>query len=291
MIDGRRLLLDPAAGPRDADGRRIVEGTLTGYRSWAVGRVDGAFRLFPVFPKLEVTEPYPRGPATALCADGENVFPHRSPDATCACGFYAFWDLPAAAGYQSCRSHATVLGRVTAWGKVLPGEKGFRSEIAMVDAVFGPLCSAGECAAAVSQWLVRPHWTTPLTPGGRTFPRRNDRRHTAYREHGDFVAALATTAYLGWFCDRHAKADLAPPNFAEYVCNFPVGGGRRCRRQSAFALPGYAYSWCHEHAPLVLDAAAVMKDLASAYDLAGVVMGPPAGSAPISPDGPGNPPS
>ena len=275
-FDGERVPV-PSAPPapesladhRDANGRLRVAGTVEGYRAWSVGRVAGEFRLFPFFAKREGSAPYPRGVATACCDveywEGE---PHRSPDASCSCGLYAFWTLDEGERYRASMRHASLLGRIEAWGKVLPGEKGFRSEFAMVSTLITPTCMAPRCTTVSTRFIARPRWTEWMTPGGRTYPRVNDRRYTTYRDTADFAASLGGTSYLGWYCDEHAKAELVPPDRDWFRCNFPSPKNKhRCARPSTFILTGVPYSWCHEHAPLVFDTAEVMAGLSRSYDV------------------------
>lgn len=276
----------PGAGDlaehRDAKGRLRVVGTLTGYRRWAVGRVDGRFRLFPLFAKRDGRGPYARGVTTAYCGADAWEKPHRSPDPGCTCGLYAFWAPADADSWLLDARRATVLGRVDAWGKVLPGTKGFRSEFAMVDALATPTCIASGCSTASTRFICRPRWINPLTPGGRRYPRVNDRRHDSYRDTADFSATLIGSPYLGWYCDDHAQADLGPPSHRGSICNYPTADSKRCLRPSAFVIRDVSYSWCAEHAPLIFDTASVMAGLTAFHD-ADAVMG--FGSEALSPVG------
>lgn len=262
------LASDQLAEHRDTDGRLRVGGKLTGYRHWAIGRMNGQFRLFPVFVHHETPQPYARGVATAYCANEGWDEPHRSPFGECSCGLYALWDLKTAAHHRSLVQHATILGQVEAWGKSLPGTSGFRSEKAMIAALYTPSCVVPGCHGQSSSFVTRPEWIDWMTPGGRTYPRINDRRHTTYRDTADFTSSRPRADYLGWFCDAHSKGDLLPPSYSGCQCNYPrASDGRPCTRPSTFTLAGFPYSWCHEHAPLVFDTAEVMEGLHNFYDL------------------------
>lgn len=275
---------------RDSNGRLRVSGILTGYRHWAVGRVDGQFRLFPVFMGRRAAVPYARGVTTAHCAAEEPGEPHRSPDGDCSCGLYALWEFKDAAFHRRMVQHATILGRVEAWGKIVPGTDGFRSERAMVTELYMPSCTVLGCDGASSQFVARPRWIEWMTPGGRTYPRINDRRHETYRDTADFTSCIPRTEYLGWFCEAHSKGELIPPDYANYRCNYPrESDGRPCTRSSTFTFAGLPFSWCHEHAPLVFDASEVMEGLHTFYDLA--TPGTMSVEDYLSPGGPGNRPS
>mgnify|MGYP006269755107 CR=1 FL=1 len=277
---------------RDEEGRLRVRGMLTGYRHWAVGRVGGRFRLFPVFQVRRAPAPYARGVTTARCAAEDPAGPHRAPDAGCSCGFYAFWTPQDASNHRGPVKHATILGRIDAWGKVLPGISGFRSENVMVAALAPPACTAPGCDVPSTSFVTRPHWTEWMTPGGRTYPRINDRRHTTYRDGADFVASIPHTDYLGWFCDAHSNGAPIAPKYANLRCNYPrESDGRPCARPSTFTLQGLPYSWCHEHAPLVFGADVVMEGLCDSYDVDAQILGSPRVEDPISPGAPGSPPS
>lgn len=259
---------DDLAEHRDSKGRLRVAGTLTGYRYWRVGRVDGSFRLFPAFAKRKGSGPYARGVTAAHCDAEAWDEPHRSPDARCRCGLHADWDPQRIITRRNPGAHATLLGAVKAWGKVLPGENGFRSEFAMVSALCRPSCTILGCDEASIRFVTRPHWTTWMTPGGRTYPRVNDHRHETYRDTADFVASMPRSDYLGWFCDAHSRGDLVPISDSGYRCNYPTTArSHHCARPSTFTVEGLPYSWCHEHAPLVFDTASVIRGLTDYYDV------------------------
>lgn len=274
---------------RDAAGRLRVAGTLIGHRRWAIGRAAGQFRLFPLFAKRDGRGPYIRGVTTAYCGAEEWESAHRSPDPSCECGLYAFWDPQAVAMYSN-PGRPTILGSVQSWGKVLPGEKGFRAEYAMVDCLSFPTCAASDCAAPSAKLILRPQWIEWLTPGGRSYPRVNDRRHATYRDTADFTTANSSSTYLGWYCDEHAKAELSHPAY-DCICNFPTGNGHHCLRPSVLTMTDLPYSWCHEHAPLVFDTADVMGELCNFYEVDALAPGDLGLEDHVSPDGPGNRPS
>lgn len=70
----------------------------------------------------------PRPPRTLLPFDMAYVYredAHDSPGESCKCGIYAVADPAPCASYP-----ISVLGRVALWGKVVPGDKGWRAEYA-----------------------------------------------------------------------------------------------------------------------------------------------------------------
>lgn len=58
---------------------------------------------------------------------------HEGPAVDCSCGIYAATDLTALSGYLS---DGTVVGAIEAWGRVIPGEFGFRAQYARVKAIW-----------------------------------------------------------------------------------------------------------------------------------------------------------
>lgn len=56
---------------------------------------------------------------------------HPSPQESCTCGIYAATSL------TKC-PHANIFGKVKMWGKVIPGERGFRAEFAYPSELWAP---------------------------------------------------------------------------------------------------------------------------------------------------------
>ena len=135
-------------------------GTLEGWRVWLVKRhsiryFDNAWgvrrkRTGPYLLKSVVSEEYwrPRQPMVADCNQTPGYLfdlthengDHTSPDRSCKCGIYAVESLAKLMEvYESWSSfmsrieierHAAVVGRVSLWGKVIPGEHGWRAQYA-----------------------------------------------------------------------------------------------------------------------------------------------------------------
>ena len=124
-------------------------GSVTGLRQWTLTSPDlakdphRADRHWPAALLRGATGyDWPSGTVEAACNNG---YPHPSPaefvDGTeksrCGCGYWAYWD---SAGLSANRFSATgnglpVLGVIEGWGRVLIGEKGFRSQKARIIAL------------------------------------------------------------------------------------------------------------------------------------------------------------
>lgn len=252
---------------RDALGRLRIRGALVGYRAWSIGRVDGTHRLFPVIRNDDV--PYPRGVTTAVCDEGWPLGPeHPAPAIDCTCGIHAAWDHAELSRFSSTTGRGSLSGEVKGWGVVIPGELGWRSQYAMVEGVLDPACEEAGCGEPSTTGLIRPVWTRQLTPGGMTYPPPHSKRFAAYRETGDFKGDHVSSTYIGWFCDAHGHTEFAEVDPRWWIrCNFPTAARRSCKREAQLRIEGIPYSWCPEHAPILLDTAAVMRDLRQYYDL------------------------
>ncbi len=61
---------------------------------------------------------------------GFTTEPHESPAAGCTCGLYASRDLDRLRGHLLFGLRRMVVGEVSLWGKVIPGQHGYRAEYA-----------------------------------------------------------------------------------------------------------------------------------------------------------------
>lgn len=271
-FDGERLSVPTIASipgkedfpeNRDADGRLRISGTLTGYRSWSVGREAGEFRVFPLFRNSSV--PFTKGVMTASCSvsRGRHIAPHLA----CSCGFYASWKFEDLNKFSGVSSRSLLSGRLRAFGKVLPGELGWRAQHVIIDGFERPMCGVVNCSNGAKKYIVRPDWYRPLSASGRVFPRSNSQQYATYRDTADFAGSNNSHAYLGWYCDQHEFADDLIEPYGEYQCNFPTQFDTRCKRRSTLALRTVPYSWCNEHAPFVFDAEQVIGALCNYYDV------------------------
>lgn len=251
---------------RDGDGRLRVSGMLTGYRGWSVGRVGNDFRIFPVF--RDWSAPYDKGVLTATCHSTEYRMKHSVPHLDCTCGFYASWSPEKIRDFTSS-TNTFLQGRLKAFGKVLPGELGWRAQHVIVDGFYHPNCGVYGCNNKATKYIVRPNWYKPVSSQGAVFPRLNSAEYSTYRDTADFSASNISNQYLGWYCDGHEFTQLIAPRY-EYICNYPKTNGRRrtnCKRPSTFALNGLPYSWCNEHAPFIFNADEVLSSLCNYYDV------------------------
>lgn len=263
---GERLIAPSApvsfgehAENRDEWGRLRVAGMLTGYRGWSIGRIGGQFRIFPVFQQSFI--PYEKGVLTAYCTSS-----HAAPSKDCSCGFYAAWVPNQSKTFTGTANRTFLHGRLKAFGKVLPGELGWRAQYVMVDGFYKPTCGVSGCENEAKRYIVRPDWIRPIAPSGRTFPTAASTRYDTYRDHADFASSNISTAYLGWYCDQHEFTELVSPQY-EYRCNYPTKFETHCERKSTLALRGRPYSWCNEHAPVIFDADEVINALCNYYDV------------------------
>lgn len=256
---------DSHAENRDASGRLRISGMITGYRGWSVGRVDGQFRLFPIFKNSFV--PYEKGALTATCGAYGRSRQHVAPDLGCGCGFYASWTFDKVREFTSATNKTLLFGRLKAYGKVLPGEFGWRAQNVILDGIHKPTCGSANCDNEAKHFIVRPDWYKPISPNGRVYPKVNSKQHETYRDTADFAGSNISSAYLGWYCGDHDFATLTEPLYEDYQCNYPTQFSTRCKRQSSLTLKNVPYSWCHEHAPLVFDADEVITELCNYYDV------------------------
>lgn len=253
------VALDAHPESRDAQGRLRISGMLTGYRGWSIGRIENRYCIFPVFQQSSV--PYSKGVMTAHCPSRHS---HLAPDADCSCGFYAAWTTSHSYLFTGSANRSIVHGRVKGFGKVLPGELGWRAQHTMVDGFYMPSCGATQCENEAKKCIVRPDWIKPIAPSGRCFPTVSSSKYDTYREGADFVASNSSSVYLGWYCDQHGAPRLMKPRY-EFQCNYPAK--TICKRPSTFVLENLPYSWCNEHAPMLLDAKEIMDSLCDYYDV------------------------
>ena len=61
---------------------------------------------------------------------GFSVDPHAAPAEGCTCGLYAARSLEHLRGQMLFGLHRMVVGQVALWGKVIPGQHGYRAEFA-----------------------------------------------------------------------------------------------------------------------------------------------------------------
>ncbi len=64
---------------------------------------------------------------------GFSVDPHPAPAEGCTCGLYAARSLGALRGQMLFGLNRMVVGQVSLWGKVIPGQHGYRAEFAYPD--------------------------------------------------------------------------------------------------------------------------------------------------------------
>lgn len=105
-------------------------GSVYGFRYWSLN-VTGNITEPPFGPLIygsygQYWEP---GENRAVCRGMEFVpeFPHSAPHRDCGCGFWAYWN-PEPLGLR-------IAGVVQGYGRTLIGEKGFRSERAVIKAL------------------------------------------------------------------------------------------------------------------------------------------------------------
>ena len=110
--------------------KRTVNGELIGYRHGLVAKRDGQWILHsPIKPM-----PWDRGPVTAACGSGRD---HEAPQKSCRCGLYAKWDE---SGLASEFGNHEWITQVKAWGRVIPGSKGFRAQHMQITGIRPPKC-------------------------------------------------------------------------------------------------------------------------------------------------------
>lgn len=215
-------------------------GQLTGMRAWRLVHRDGHWRL----SALVHESVWPRGVFEAKCGASRS---HVSPDAECSCGVYSFWTHAELAKQERWRP--LIAGSVLAWGKVLPGELGFKAQKVMPLSLEHPQCLGYESAAlwprarcdrAADQVVAFPLW-------------QGD-----FRYQGHAKESRATMQWVDksvrWACDEHVSEEMRR-GYGE-KCSWK--GCQRKVRQDGF---------CLEHAPFVVSADEVMSEVASWYEV------------------------
>lgn len=121
-----------------------IEGELRGFRAWSLHRTaDGVF-------SLGSSNNGHRGiiwqPGNLEAQhEAYNLAGDRAPEnhaiahPTCRCGFYAFWTLELLARSNFAHS-GSLIGFISAWGRVSPGLNGFRAQKARIEAIARPVC-------------------------------------------------------------------------------------------------------------------------------------------------------
>jgi hypothetical protein len=113
-----------------------------GWRVWLVVEDRGALRLASVlYPTIWT----PREEAVARCElSSGTAVPHLAPSGECTCGLYAAASLTAAIAYfdgcgqKSYRPVYRVIGRVSLWGRVIEGDRGWRASHAYPSRLYVP---------------------------------------------------------------------------------------------------------------------------------------------------------
>lgn len=255
---------DSLSEHRDEFGILRVSGMLTGYRRWSVGRVDGRFRLFPMVHGG--SRPYPRGVMSASCWAKWPSGPHASPYRGCGCGLYAAWKPSAVTRHPVASERGLIGGRIKGFGKVFPGGAGWRAEHVIVDTLLVPRCVEPGCHRVSMRGVLRNRWIKPMSPSGRTYPSPRSPSYITYRETADFRGTHALLPYVGWFCDKHGSTEFTEVIW-EGRCDFPTGRDERCKQWAQLALKGMRFSWCLEHAPIIVETSMVIEELRTYYDV------------------------
>jgi hypothetical protein len=105
----------------------VRSGACTGWRAWRLGP-DGLRSV------LHDDVWLPGRPLDASCREA-----HAAPDVLCGCGIHAARDVREARRYLVGRDdRPRVLGRVSLWGLVVEGEKGWRAERGYPERLWAP---------------------------------------------------------------------------------------------------------------------------------------------------------
>jgi hypothetical protein len=140
---------------------------VVGWRVWLVTRHEDNFRLRSV---LYPTPWLPREPMIGTCAPGRpgRHVRHAAPAERCSCGVYASASLEEALGYfdghaPGCETAVyRVVGRVSLWGTVVEGDRGWRASHAYPERIYVPAeplggattVTGGELALALTDYGV-----------------------------------------------------------------------------------------------------------------------------------------
>ncbi len=181
----------------------------TGWRAWSLWLgPDGRFLLGPVFGG---GDPWPpMAPALASCRRSRA---HRAPDPSCSCGLHAASEpglLPTARD-----GDVSVVGTVSAWGRVIEHEAGYRAEWAY-PASLRLVCSRCGRARDLARMVVGPG------RGGRGSLVVACRRHVR-RPRRDVLPARVVQERLL----RIYGADLLPETVARRLPGWRTVAARR----------------------------------------------------------------
>lgn len=113
---------------------------IVAWRYWRLGGADGLLRSLT--GRHQVWEP--GSPMRARCrfddvdrsdwryrmVSGFSPEAHPAPSEGCTCGLYAARSLDDLRGQMLFGLHRMVVGQVSLWGKVIPGQRGYRAEYA-----------------------------------------------------------------------------------------------------------------------------------------------------------------
>jgi hypothetical protein len=124
----------------DGNAPDLVLGSVTGVRWWHLRMPDfDSVRVSELsLTGVHASQPWGRGENTARCARMRVPFsqdrtPHEAPEASCGCGFWAYWTPP-----EKPNPHnfgVPVLGVIEGYGRTLIGDRGFRCARARITAL------------------------------------------------------------------------------------------------------------------------------------------------------------
>jgi hypothetical protein len=157
----------------------FVAGSVSGLRQWTLEGPDfsldphGADLNWPLAPLTGATGfAWPPGVLEAACNNGR---PHPPPvevdsdGSRCGCGFWAYWDMSGLAGNRLASGRGLpVLGVVQGFGRVLLGERGFRSQKARIIALAPAFTIQAELALQSRMGWDEPHSPVDYFESGGT---------------------------------------------------------------------------------------------------------------------------
>lgn len=271
--------IDPAAP-------QMVVGEIDGIRGFHLSRDADGWKLGSIIrhEKLPAVD-FGRGVHVAECRRNGSA-DHVAPVKNCTCGFYAMWPRP---GSDFAPQQRTLTGRIRAWGRVLPGQYGFRARFQQVAELFVHECSIdgpgtiGACRNVAETVTLFPTWARSFSRGKKASARQNAEveaflRSRAFQSGRWRDTEPISEVHLQWRCAEHALVEAPPSDYQRYwhrCCNRKVVTTltdplRRYPDGTEYAgrlMPNRVrLRRCAVHRPFTMNAEAFVAQVAALYD-------------------------
>jgi hypothetical protein len=242
------------------------DGPLRGFRHWAVRQERDGKIVMGAAGYGDI--PWQGGVEQAKCR--KDKVHDRTPDLNCTCGIWGYWK------YEDARKGGNNYngwpGIIEIWGRVIPGELGFRAEFAQPVAFLVPQCGHVEvsydekynvtrtaCTDPATTKVVFPEWAEP-------FPAANVKAFQYARSTIAWQPQAGILTAKGARCDQHRQDFAREPRHGKWC----LGNGRvryvngtktdKCYRRAGM------WGFCDEHRPFALSVERIVKQLADRYE-------------------------